>query len=186
MRPYARFYWKKSSIRTVRDSVNSSWAVISRLARRDASWTKEGWKRKNDDQMIKSFLIELGQARSWRVNHATLSPVLQPSKWFPSAHAPPPPPSFKLLQEPITWVGPSRANKIHEKNYSVLIGSDKCSFQVIQCRRGLIQCKEVTNQTEKFLELFSRTLNVFAFLRCENIIVYYFFDRLFWPNAWFE
>lgn len=87
-------YWKKSSIRTVRDSVNSSWAVISRLARRDASWTKERWKRKNDDQMIKSFLIELGQARSWRVNHATLSPVLQPSKWFPSAHAPPPPLSY--------------------------------------------------------------------------------------------
>ena len=79
MRPYARLYWKKSSIRTVRDSVKSSWAVISRLAWRDASWTKEGWKRKNDDQMIKSFLIELGQARSWRVNHATLSPVLQPS-----------------------------------------------------------------------------------------------------------
>ena len=48
------------------------------------------------------------------------------------------------------------------KNYSVLIGSDKCSFQVIQCRRGLIQCKEVTNQTEQFLELFSRTLNCFA------------------------
>ena len=33
------------------------------------------------------------------------------------------------------------------KNYSVLICQDKCSFQVIQCRRGLIQCKEVTNHT---------------------------------------
>ena len=28
------------------------------------------------------------------------------------------------------------------KNYSVLIGEDKCSFQVIQHRIGLIQCKE--------------------------------------------
>ena len=53
-------------------------------------------------------------------------------------------------------------NRIHKKNYLVLIGLDKCSFQVIQCRRGLIQRKEVTNQTEQFLELFSRTLNFFA------------------------
>ena len=59
------------------------------------------------------------------------------------------------------------------KNYSVLIGWDKCSFQVIQCRRGLIQCKEVTNQTE----LFSQTLIFFSSLRCENIIIYYCFDR---------
>ena len=51
--------------------------------------------------------------------------------------------------------------------------------------RGLIQGKEVTNQNEQFLELFSRTLNFFAPQRCENIIVYYYFDRtrLFWPNA---
>ena len=48
------------------------------------------------------------------------------------------------------------------KNYSVLIGKDKYSFQVIQSRRGLIQCKEVTNQTEQFLELFSRTLDYFS------------------------
>ena len=33
----------------------------------------------------------------------------------------------------------TQPNKIH-KNYSVLIGWHKCSFQVIQCRRGLIQC----------------------------------------------
>ena len=31
---------------------------------------------------------------------------------------------------------------------------------------GLIQCKEVTNQTEHFLELFSRTLN---FLRLKDV-----------------
>ena len=61
---------------------------------------------------------------------------------------------------------------MHEKNYSVLIGLDKCSFQVIQCRTGLIQCKDVKSRTEKFLEQFSRTLNIFAFYRYENIIVY--------------
>ena len=68
-------------------------------------------------------------------------------------------------------------NKIHQKNYSILIGLDKRSFQVIQYRRGLIQCQEVTNQTEQFLELLSQTLNFFVPLRCENIIVYYCFDR---------
>ena len=71
---------KKSLIRTVHDSVNSSWAVISRSVRQDASWTKEGRKRKSDDVMIKSFLTVLGQARSWRVDLATLCVVLQPSK----------------------------------------------------------------------------------------------------------
>ena len=53
-----------------------------------------------------------------------------------------------------------------------MIGLDKRSFQVIQYRRGLIQCQEVTNQTEQFLELLSQTLNFFVPLRCENIIVY--------------
>ena len=38
-----------------------------------------------------------------------------PAKQMISIRAPPPTPSFKLLQEPITWVGPSRAYKIHEK-----------------------------------------------------------------------
>ena len=71
------------------------------------------------------------------------------------------------------------------KTDSNLIGKDKCSFQVIQSRRGLIQCKEVTNQTEHFLELFSWTLNYFVPKRCESIIIYYCFDhpQLFWPNA---
>ena len=78
--------------------------------------------------------------------------------------------------------------KIHKKNYLVPICQDKCSFQVIQCRRGLIQCKEVTNQAEQFLELLSRILNFLAPQRCKNIIVYYCFDRtrLFRPNAQFH
>ena len=48
------------------------------------------------------------------------------------------------------------------KNYSVLVGEDKCSFQVIQHRIGLIQCKEVTNQTFWFLELFLNVLQAIA------------------------
>ena len=36
-----------------------------------------------------------------------------------------------------------------------------------------ISSKVIRTQTEQFLELFSRTLNFFATLRCENIIVYY-------------
>ena len=69
-------------------------------------------------------------------------------------------------------------NKIHEKK----INSDwlrKCSFQVIQCRRGLIRLfnlanydsissKVIRTQTEQFLELFSRTLN-FIFLRLKDV-----------------
>ena len=41
------------------------------------------------------------------------------------------------------------------------------------------------NQTEQFLELFSRTLNFFAPKRYENSIVYFCFDstRLFQSNA---
>ena len=41
------------------------------------------------------------------------------------------------------------------------------------------------NQTERFLELFSLTLNFFAPKRYENVIVYFCFDstRLFQPNA---
>ena len=58
--------------------------------------------------------------------------------------------------------------KIHKKNYLVPICQDKCSFQVIQCRRGLIQCKEVTNQAEQFLELLSRILNFLAPQRCKT------------------
>ena len=34
-----------------------------------------------------------------------------------------------------------RPNNMHEKNYSVLIGKDKCSFLIIQCGGGLVQCK---------------------------------------------
>ena len=46
----------------------------------------------------------------------------------------------------------------------------------------------IRTQTEKFLELFSWTLNFFAPLRCEDIISYYCFDHtwLFWLNAWFN
>ena len=44
----------------------------------------------------------------------------------------------------------------------LLTGKEKCNFQVIQCRRGLIQCKEATNETEQSLELFSSTLTFFA------------------------
>ena len=40
-----------------------------------------------------------------------------------------------------------------------------------------ISSKVIRTQTEQFLELFSRTLNVFAPLRCEDIITYYCFDR---------
>ena len=58
--------------------------------------------------------------------------------------------------------------KIHKKNYLVPICQDKCSFQVIQCRRGLIQCKEVTNQAKQFLELLSRILNFLAPQRCKT------------------
>ena len=58
--------------------------------------------------------------------------------------------------------------KIHKKNYLVPICQDKCSFQVIQCRRGLIQCKEVTNQAEQFLELLSPILNFLAPQRCKT------------------
>ena len=58
--------------------------------------------------------------------------------------------------------------KRHKKNYSVPICQDKCNFQVIQCRRGLIQCKEVTNQAEQFLELLSRILNFLAPQRCKT------------------
>ena len=36
-----------------------------------------------------------------------------------------------------------------------------------------ISSKVIRTQTEQFLELFIRTLNFFAPLRCENIIVYY-------------
>ena len=49
-------------------------------------------------------------------------------------------------------------------------------FSVIQWKRELIQCKEVTDQTEQFLELFSWNLNFFAPLRYENSIVYHCFD----------
>ena len=40
-----------------------------------------------------------------------------------------------------------------------------------------ISLKVTRTQTEQFLELFSRTLNIIAPYRCENIIVYHWFDR---------
>ena len=38
-------------------------------------------------------------------------------------------------------------NKIHEKNYSILISLREMQFSDNSCRRGLTQCKEVTKQT---------------------------------------
>ena len=43
--------------------------------------------------------------------------------------------------------------------------------------RNFISPKLIRTQTEQFFELFSRTLNFFARYICENIIVYYCFDR---------
>ena len=41
-------------------------------------------------------------------------------------------------------------------------------MEIIQCSRGLIQCKEVTNQAEQFLELLSPILNFLAPQRCKT------------------
>ena len=83
-------------------------------------------------------------------------------------------------------------NKIHEKK----INSDwlrKCSFQVIQCRRGLIRLfnlanydsissKVIRTQTEQFLELFGRFL---IFLRLKDVKIS-FHLIVFIVRVWFD
>ena len=51
---------------------------------------------------------------------------------------------------------PARRNmfkKYSESSVNVPGGLDKSSFQVIQCKRGKTQRKEVTKQTERCFEL---------------------------------
>ena len=50
--------------------------------------------------------------------------------------------------------------KYSESSVNVPGGLDKSSFQVIQCKRGKTQRKEVTKQTKRCFELYSQTLRL--------------------------